>query len=64
MEASWTKFVAFLEFFVIYSLNFRMPEKHALMYQRSAIVSPESSFKVVPKSVADEFIRRLKIPPA
>jgi hypothetical protein len=59
MEASWTKFFAFLEFFVIYSLNFRMPDKHALMYQRSAIVSPESSFKVVPKSVADAIITRL-----
>lgn len=58
MEASWGKFFAFLEFFVVYPLNFRMPNKHALFCQRSATISPESSFKVVPRSVGDEFIRK------
>jgi len=63
MEASWTKLFAFTEFFVVYAINFRMPEKYGMTYLRQAIKSPDSSFKVMSKSLADLMIKGLGAKP-
>jgi hypothetical protein len=64
MDAIWSNFFTFVEDFIMLSLHFRIiEEKFSVFQQREPVTSPKSSWTILDKGMADEFIKRVGATP-
>lgn len=64
MDVIWSNFFQFIEDFISLSLHFRIIEEmFSIFKQQEPVSSPKSSWKILDKATADEFIKRVGATP-